>query len=870
MRKHSWGIFIVFFVFQSGLFAQEPDYKIATLPTEKRVEDLLKRMTLEEKVAQLQTSNSLTDPSKVPQNGLGCLTEVFCGFKPKVAAQKYNELQKAFLEKTRLGIPVLYHGEAVTGLMATGTTAFPQPLAQAATFNLDLHTRMAEAISTEVLSWGHKQVLSPTINVAYDSRWGRTHETYGEDPYLVSQMGLTYIKALESAGILTTPKHFAANIGHNGHFSDAVYFSERFLREVEFPPFKTAVMEGKCSSLMPAYNSLNGIPCTSNKWLLTDILRNEWGFTGFVGSDYGAVGELLRRHKTVETAMDAAIEAFEAGCNVEMPQAFAFPYLVEAVKTGRISEQKIDESVRILLTNKFKLGLFDKPYVDPDWAEKICDSNEHRALALEMSKESIVLLKNEKSTLPFSKDIKSIAVLGPLADKQLLGNYAPWGTKVVSILEGIKNKVGKNIQLNIEKGVELSNLSLPIISNDYLSCIENGKEVKGLKAEYFNNITLKGDPIVSRVDDKIDFEWGEGVPHPFLAADSFSVRWTGRLISPVTGKYKIGMTCDDGARIYLDDKLIIDSWKGRSERLVEFLYEFEKNKSYNIKVEYFEGNNKATARLGWTVLPYADIPKAVAAAQNSDAILIVCGVTDGEGKDRADLDLTPGQEELISEVASLGKPYVIILASGNVISMQDWEYKAPAILEVWYPGEEGGTAVADVLFGDYNPGGKLPITFPRVTGQVPCFYHKPLLTAGTSYIGIGNSPLFPFGHGLSYTTFDYSALEISSEKIGSSESINVSMTITNSGKVKGDEVVQLYIKDIVGSVVRPEKLLRRFQRISLNPGESKSLKFTINPEDFSMWNRNMKWVVEPGKFEIQLGSSSADIRLKKGFEVVQK
>ncbi len=704
---------------QAGTMAEKPAYKNASLPVEKRVDDLMKRMTLEEKVAQLQTSISLTQPANVPLLGLGCLTEVLNSLTPKAAAQKYNEIQKAFIENTRLGIPVLYHGEAVFGLMGNGNTAFPQPLGQAATFNLDLHRRMADVIAAEVLAWGHRQVLSPTINVAYDSRWGRTHETYGEDPYLVSQMGLTYIQPLEKAGIITTPKHFAANTGHNGQFGDAVYFSERFLREVEFPPFKAAVMEGKCRSIMPAYNSINGVPCTSNKWMLTEVLRNEWHFDGFVGSDYGGVPEIHSKHRAAENLMDAAILAINAGCDVEMPEATAFPFLVQAVKEGKISETVIDKSVRKMLTFKFQLGLFEHPYVDPKVAEQTCNSDAHRAVSLEMAKQAMVLLKNEKATLPFSKNIKSIAVLGPLADNLMLGNYAPWGIKTVSILQGLKDKLGKEVQINVEKGVELTQLALPSITSDYLSCMDNGKETKGLKAEYFNNTKLEGKPAVVRIDETLDFEWGEGVPHPFINANNFSVRWTGKLKSPVNGKYKFGMTVDDGVKVYLDDKLVIEEWRGGPARLVETNFDFEKDKTYNLRIEYFEGEFGATARLGWNTLPNADIPKALAAAQKSDAIIIVCGAMDGEGKDRADLDLTPSQEELISAVSTLGKPFVVILATGNVITMQDWADKAPAILETWYPGEEGGTAVADLLFGDVNPSGKLPITFPRVTGQVP-------------------------------------------------------------------------------------------------------------------------------------------------------
>jgi len=862
-------LFLVLATYQLTLLAEKPAYKNPTLSTEKRVSDLMKRMTLEEKVAQLQTSSRLRRPEQIPSIGFGCLTEVFNSYTPEEAAVKYNELQKVFVENTRLGIPVLYHGEAVFGLMANGTTAFPQPLAQAATFNLDLHRRMADAIAAEALSWGHRQLLSPTINVAYDSRWGRTHETYGEDPYLVSLMGLTYIQPLERAGIITTPKHFAANIGHNGQFGDAVYFSERFLREVEFPPFKTAVMEGKCRSIMPAYNAIDGVPCVSNKWLLKDILRDEWGFKGFVGSDYNAIYHLNSKHKVAGNMSEAALLAFKAGCDVEMPEIEAYQNLVQAVKDKKVSKKEIDASVRKILTFKFQLGLFENPYVNPLVAKQTCNSDKNRALSLEMAQQSMVLLKNEKQTLPFSKSIKSIAVLGPLGDKALLGNYAPWGIKTVSILDGIKNKVGSNTKVMVEKGVELTQLSLPTITSDYLSSVENGKTVKGLYAEYFNNKNLEGNPTVTRIDESIDFDWGEGVPHPFINGDNFSARWTGMLKSPVNGLYKMGVTVDDGVRLFIDDKLVIDLWQGGPERLVEVKFDFEKDRIYKIKLEYFDGTYKATARLGWNTLPNADIPKALEVAQSADAIVVVCGATDGEGKDRSDLDLTPSQEELITAVSALGKPFVVILSTGNVISMQDWADKAPAILEAWYPGQEGGTAVADILFGDINPSGKLPITFPRTTGQVPCYYFKSNVGASSSFQNGGNSPMFPFGHGLSYTKFEYKNLQLSKTSIMSSDSIKITLDVTNTGKVNGDEVVQLYIRDLAGSVVRPVKVLRKFERISINAGETKTVSFMLHTEDLSMWNKDMKWVVEPGTFEIQIGSSSEDIRLKKNFEVVK-
>jgi beta-glucosidase len=865
MRNSVAALLVLLFFLFDVKAQNQPAYKNPKLSVEQRVEDLLQRMTLEEKVAQLQTTITLRDPKDIPGNGIGCLTEVFNGLTPGLAVEKYNALQKACMEKTRLGIPMLYHGEAVFGLMANGTTCFPQPLAQAATFNLDLHTQIAEAIAKEVKAWGHAQVLSPTINVAYDSRWGRTHETYGEDPYLVSMMGITYIKPMEAAGIITTPKHFAANIGHNGKFGGPISYSERFLREVEFPPFKAAVEAG-CSSIMPAYNSIDGVPCSSNKWLLTDVLRNEWGFKGFIGSDYGAMDQIYSLHLVASTKTEAAILAMTAGMDVEMPEVSLYgEALMDAVNSGRLPMSYVDNAVRRVLYQKFRLGLFENPFADPAIAEKACNTEAHRALALETSRQSIVLLKNER-VLPFKKSIKSIAVLGPLANEQLFGNYSSWGISKVSILEGIKRKVGKTVQVLTAKGVELTQLALPVISKENLYTEENGKEVNGLTAEYFNNTKLEGKPVATKVDETIDFDWGEGIPHPFINADNFSARWTGRLVARESGTFTIGITVDDGARLFIDDKLIIDEWRGGSARLSQAKYTFEKDRSYKIKLEYFEGTYNAVCKLGWNAQANSGIPQAVQLAQNADACVIVVGAMDGEGRDRADLDLTQGQEDLINAVAKTGKPFVVILSTGNVISSNDWADNTPAILESWYSGEEGGMAVADVLFGDYNPGGKLPITFPKVTGQVPCYYYSRASTS-SSYLVTGNDPMFSFGHGLSYTTFEYSNLKLSSKRIKLGEKLVVTMDVKNSGKVKGDEVVQLYVKDNVGSVSPWPKRLRGFKRIALNPGEIRNIEFTIGEQDLNILNQQMKWVVEPGMFTIMIGSSSIDIRLQELFEV---
>jgi beta-glucosidase len=823
-------------------------------------------MTLEEKVAQLQCMSGLRNPADVPDKGLGFINYVFGNEQPKASAEKFNKLQEAFIHKTRLGIPVLYHGEAVYGLMGNGNTNFPLSLAQAATFNPGLQAIMAGAIAAEVKARGHRHVLSPVVNVAYDSRWGRTQETYGEDPFLVTQMGLSYVKSFEQMGVATTPKHFAANISHDGKFGGPIYYSERFFREVEFPPFKAMVQQGNCSAIMAAYNPIDGIPCSANQWLLTDILRDEWGFDGIVVSDYSAIILMYEAFYTAKDSADAGIQALNAGLDVELTDIAAFGApLMNALKEGKITEDIIDRAVRRVLYVKFKIGLFESPFADPQAAEKLCNSAEHRAISREVAEQSMVLLKNE-NVLPFKKDLKSIAVLGPLGNAYITNHYAGYGTRRVTILDGLKEKLGDKAQIFIEKGVELSKTALPSIPTAYLFNDDNGTMKNGLKGEYFNNLDLSGQPAFTRVDETVDFDWGEGIPHPFLKADNFSVKWSGYLDSPVSGRFKIGITINDGGRFFFNGKLLISDLANPKTRFVETEIEMEKGVKYPIRYEYFEKEGDATARLGWNISS-ANIQNAVTLAQNAEATIICVGAMDSEGADRADLNLSKEQVELIKAVAALKKPFAVILATGTVITMNDWVDDVPAILEAWYPGQEGGYAVADVLFGDVNPGGKLPITFPKATGQLPCYYHAPSNTSSTSYVGVGNKPLFPFGFGLSYTTFEYSNLKVSKSKIQANDSITVSVDVQNTGSLKGDEVVQLYVHDQLYSVQRPAKLLRGFKRVSLEKGETKTVKFNLNSDDLGMYDRNMEWIVEPGNFDIFIGSSSEDIRLKAEIEV---
>lgn len=838
----------------------EPAYRNRTLRPAKRAADLLSRMTLEEKVAQLQCLFAYPDSSVIDSNGLGHLCSVFGNMSPPEAARAYNRMQENIMAQSRWGIPVTMHGEAVFGLMAYGMTSFPQPLAQAATFNPDLQYRMAQAIANEALSRGYRQVLSPNLNIANDVRWGRTHETYGEDPYLVSRMGVAYIRAMEEQGIMATPKHFVANVGENGAFGGAVHYSERWLREVFLPPFESAIRQGKASSIMPAYNSLDGMPCTANDWLLGTVLRKEWGFGGFTSSDYGAVGQLQSFHGISPSKRMTAAMALSAGLDVELPHRQIYGSdLIEAVRNGVIKEALVDKAVFRILYKKFEKGLFEQPFADPAMAEKVCDSREHRLLALEQARQSLVLLKNDNHTLPFSPHVKSIAVLGPLANDLKLGNYAGWGMKTVSIFEGVRRLADSVTDVRYARGVPFGEVALPLIHKGFVIRPDDRKP--GWKAEYFNNTALQGKPVVTRTEQVIGHKWGEAVPDPLIGADGYSVRWSGVLTSPVSGLVYFGMTIDDGARLFINDACVLDEWKNGTERLVKKEVRLEKGKKYTLRMEYFEDRFNATASLGWNALPPDELEEAVALAAKAEVAIVAVGTPDGEGTDRAILDLSTGQEELIRRVAATGTPMVVVLATGNVITMRNWVDNVPAILEAWYPGEEGGNAIAEAVFGRYNPGGKLPVTFPVHVGQLPLYYYRKPDGATTSFIETGNSPQYCFGYGLSYTTFEFRHLRLSSASIRPTDALGLSLEVVNTGRIAGEEVVQLYLKDVVSSVATPEKLLKRFKRIRLEPGEKAVVSFTLGPDDFTLIDRYMKRTVEPGEFIIMAGSSSCDIHL---------
>lgn len=789
-------------------------------------------------------------------------------------ARKINAIQKYFMEETRLGIPIIAFDEALHGLVSDGATAFPQSIALAATWDTALMRHVAATIANDAKSRGIRQVLSPVVNIAGDVRWGRTEETYGEDPFLTSRMSVAFVSAFEKRNVVTTPKHFIANSGDGGHDSYPVEMNERLLEEIYLPPFKACFEQGGARSVMTSYNALNGSPCTANDWLLNQKLKKQMKFTGFVISDECAVGGANVLHFTAADYPAAAANALNHGLDViyqsdyDHYKLFMPPFL-----DGRIAPGTIDSAVARVLRVKFQIGLFENPYVDETDAGRWIDSPGRKEISKKAALESMVLLKNsqmpgmKQATLPLDKAIGSLAVVGTDAMDARLGGYSGRGNEKVNILDGIKMKLGSSCNVIYSPGCGRQSPDWVSVPPSNLGTVINGNNEKGLLGEYFNNIDLSGNPVLTRVDGGINFRWTLYSPDPVVNYDYYSVRWTGKLKASATGKFKIGLEGNDGYRLFLDGKLVIDNWKNQSFSTLSAGLYFEKEREYDIRVEYFESSGSGRLKLIWDVGIVNDwetkIEDAVKSIATADAVVVVAGIEEGESLDRAFLNLPGHQEEMINRIAATGKPVVVILIGGSAIIMTKWMNNVAAIIDGWYPGEEGGHAIADVLFGDYNPAGRLPITFPITEGQLPMAYnHKP--TGRTDdYADLTGQPQYPFGFGLSYTSFSYSDLQCDKLHMKQNDSIMVQFILKNTGLRDGDEVIQLYIRDLLSSVTRPVKELKGFQRIHLKAGEEKKVLFSITADLLKMLNDRLDWVVEPGDFRIMIGASSSDIRLRE-------
>ena len=852
-------------------------YKDSTQPVEIRVKDLLNRMTPEEKFWQvfMVPSDGDTINGKLKHGifGLqlsassqgdagGQLLNYNTSDNTLTLIRKINTTQRYLVEKTRLGIPMIPFDEALHGLVRNNATSFPQAIAMAATWDTTLIKQATGHIAEECKVRGIRQILSPVINLATDVRWGRTEETYGEDPFLTTQIGLAFIRAFESRGIITTPKHFIANVGDGGRDSYPIHLSERFLEETHFVPFKHIVSQGKARSIMTAYNSLNGTACSSNKWLLTDKLKDEWKFNGFVISDANAVGGELVLHKTAKDYAESGAHAINAGMDVIFQTDISHADLFyPAFKTGMVDSNRLNDAVSRVLRAKFELGLFENPYVFENINEEMLQANGEE-LSKQVADESMVLLKNEKRTLPLSSYTRNIALFGTDAVEARLGGYSGPGYQKTTILEGLKEYVGKSGNIIYSEGAKRTNDSYEVIQSGYLSA--DGKP--GLKARYFDNPELSGNPVLEQQDGQIDFHWTLYSPHEKLKSDHYSASWSGELTAPESGEFQIGLEGNDGFRLYMDDKMVIDRWSKQAYHQDLVSYSFKKGKKYAVRVEFRETQGEGKIKLLWNATIKTDwkreIDKSVKLAKKADVAIVVAGITEGEFLDRASLKLPGHQEELIQALNKTGTPVVVLIVGGSAVTMENWIAETEAVAMLWYPGQQGGKAVTDLLFGEINPSGKLPITFPLNEAQLPLVYnHKPT-GRGNDYNNLSGQPLFPFGFGLSYTQFSYSDIRLEQATISKTQKTKVRFKLKNTGSHEGDEIVQLYIKDILSSVVRPVQELKGFQRIRLKAGEEKEVVFEITPELLEQLDNELKPIVEPGEFRIMIGSSSRDLPLK--------
>ncbi len=849
-------------LYSLAIQAQTPLYKNPTAAVDLRVEDLLSRMSLKEKFMQLYM---------IPDDLNGSMDRFASGIYglqiPDATTEKLNRVQQYLMEKTRLGIPAIFFDEALHGLVQKDATIFPQAIGLSASWDTTLMRTVAAAIASECRCKGINHVLSPVLNIARDVRWGRTEETYGEDPYLVSLMAYTYINEFEKAGIIATPKHFAVNVGDGGRDSYPINIDQLLLEEVYFPAFKMAINQAHARCVMSSYNSLNGSPCSANDWLLNQKLKKDWGFKGVVISDACATGGANMLHHTANDYADATANALNNGLDVIFQTSYEnYTLFFEAFEKGLIKQEVIDNAVRRVLRLKFEMGLFDHPYAPISNSVNCFNSVEHHQIALKAAEESVVLLKNKHSILPLDKSIRNIAVFGSDAAKVNPGGYSGPATNSISILDGLKKVMGANTNITYTPGYSHKYKDYILIDSSFLTTIVNGKTVHGLTATYYNNIELSGTPAKTRTEKELSGQWTLMSPDPTLAFDWYSARWTTLLKVPESGQFSIGLEGNDGYRLYINDTLLIDQWNKTSFSKRTIDKTFLKDKTYALKVEFFESSGNGRLKLFWNygVTDSTAIlqEKAVANAKQADVLIMVAGLDEGEFRDRAILALPGSQELLIKTLAFTGKPLIVLINAGSAVDISNWENDAEAILDVWYPGDEGGIAVANVITGIANPAGRLPFSWPVNEGQLPLVYnHKPT-GRGDDYINLSGMPRFSFGYGLSYSSFQYSQLEMPAKQLKAGDSVTISCVIKNTSSIDGDEVVQLYIHDEMSSTVRPVKELKAFQRVFLKAGASKKISFVLPPSAFSFPGSDLQPQIEAGDFRIMIGASSIDIRLR--------
>lgn len=820
------GFLLLNTLFFSQIYAQK------ALPVnqenEKKIEKLLTQLTLDEKISMIAGTGFDTVP--IP----------------------------------RLGIPSLKMTDGPVGVRQAPATSFPSSIALAASFDTDLIRNVAKAIAQETKAKDKNVLLGPCVNIQRTPFAGRNFESFGEDPFLAAQMSVSYINGMQSENVIPSVKHFAANNQEIDRMTIDVKVDERALNEIYFPAFKASVKDANVWSVMAAYNKLNGFYASENEYLLNEVLKKRWNFQGLVMSDWGAV------HSTVPTLQN--------GLDLEMPTgSFLNSEAVKkALNSKEVSERQIDEMVRRLLRVMFWANLMEGKTSD----KGSIDTPEHRRIALESARGGIVLLQNKNEILPIDTNkIRSIAVIGPNADTARIGGggsaqVIPFYS--VSPLEGIKKSVGEKTQINFSPGIVSLEDTTPIPTENLKT--PDGKS-NGLYGEYFANMTFDGKPAFTQIDPQLDFHWGTGSPAENYPSDLFSNRWTGYLSASVSGRYAISLSSNDGGRLYLDDKLIVDVWGDHATLKAATSVELKAGEPRKILIEHYENRGNADLVLGWRLLENDILQKAAETASKSDVAVIFAGLSDSvevEARDRTDLNLPKEQEDLIEAVTKANPKTIVVMTSGAPVLMDKWINKTPSVLQAFYYGQEGGNAIADVLFGKISPSGKLPATFlkrwedsnafGRYPGDGKSIDYSEGILVGYRWFDTKNiEPLFPFGHGLSYTNFKYSALKLIK---GKDANLTVQFEIENTGKRDAAEVAQIYVQDVQSSLPRPLKELKGFQKIFLKAGEKKIVSISLDHNAFAFYDpEKLSWIAEKGDFKILVGSSSRDIRLTGDYKL---
>lgn len=857
-----------------------------TISIDERVLDLLNRMTLEEKVRQLDIYSGAEllgdinvlkkfDGEKYKElygeTGIGCLQIRYS------CAKLNNQIQEYHIKNTRLGIPILFSEETLHGLVWPEATIFPQQIALAGTFEQELAFKQGRAIAAETRSLGIHEGWSPVLDLARDPRWGRVEEGYGEDTYLGARFAYEMVKGLQgddltqNNAIVSEPKHFSGYGAPSGGLNcGPAVMGRRDHANYCLPIFEAAFHAGALNT-MCSYNTIDGVAVAGDKELLTNVLRDELGMKGFVRSDMTAIRMLHTCHYVAKSDREAIKMGMEAGVDMQL---YDYPHeeyqntLMDLVKTGEIPEETINISCSRVLRVKFMLGLFENPLTDESLSERVVNCQEHKNIALEVAEKSICLLKNKNNLLPLKKSIKNIAVIGPSAAVCRFGDYSSASSvaRGVTLLDGIKAMVSEDTIVTYNSGCSILDADIKPIPQNWLRDV-NGKS--GLTGEYFNELDFSGEPVCTRVDSMINFNFIYSKPALGVNADRFAVRWSGTLVADHSFKGCIGLSTMDSMKLWIDNELMIDGWEElNANQMVDF--DFIQGREYKLKIEYKNDQRGARVILGYNT-GHLNMEEAIRIAKAAEVAIVAVGDSEetcGENLDRADLNLPGKQLDLVKAIYATGTPVILVLQNGRPLSIT-WEHdNIPAIIEAWHIGEQGGKAIAKVIFGEVNPAGRLPMSFPKSVGQIPVHYNRCPFSA-TKYVEMDWLPLYPFGYGLSYTDFKYSNIRLSKSEIRADETIDVMFDVTNIGDWDGEEVAQLYIHDEYSSVLRPYKELAGFKRIHLNRGETKTVIITLRNEQLRVLDRNFKWVVEEGKFEVMVGNNSANILLTDEFDVIQ-